>query len=224
MKGSFSYRREPDGGIELWVAAPTAYAGFPRVPASRSEQSTPKEGLRNADTQHVCGEVRSRSVVAGQRFRCDLKFKAKFMKQSKRKRDPLADNAESAAPDASPNVPTAPMSAALGVSEQRRFVFPASCTVRDSIGLHAALVEIHEEPSPITLDVSAVERIDTAMMQVLCAFVRDRRALGASVDFIGYPEPFAEAVQLLGLAKALGLEHVQVTAGVDAAPARGAAA
>jgi anti-anti-sigma regulatory factor len=143
------------------------------------------------------------------------------MKQSKRKRDPLAENTESPA-QAGPTISGAPPSAALGVPGHRRFVLPASCTVRDSIGLHASLVEIHEEPLPITLDVTAVERIDTAMLQVLCAFVRDRRALGASVHFVGYPEPFAEAVQLLGLVKELGLENAQAAS--IAAAAAGASA
>jgi ABC-type transporter Mla MlaB component len=157
-----------------------------------------------------------------------FRHQANLMKQTKRKREPLAEKAESpslagessrsAAITETPSAASAAVADRAVAANSRLFVLPPSCTVRDSIGLHASLVEIHRDPLPITLDVSAIERIDTAMMQVLCAFVRDRRELGASVEFVGCPEPFFEAVQLLGLAKALGFKHLanNATGGVAA--------
>lgn len=80
---------------------------------------------------------------------------------------------------------------------------PASCTVRDSVALKSALLDLLMERRTVALDVSGVERIDTAAMQVLCAFVRDRKAAGGSVQWIGTTESFTEAVRLLGLQRAL---------------------
>jgi len=140
------------------------------------------------------------------------------MKQLKRKRAaPLATtdvdsgvtvNAVAGAvgeSSASARSPTTATSAAT-----RRFAMPASCTVRDSVALHAALKEIATATEPVVLDMAAIERIDTAAMQILCAFVRDRKAVGSAVEFVGSAEPFCEAVRLLGLQQVLGLAQTQL--------------
>ena len=82
---------------------------------------------------------------------------------------------------------------------------PVSCTVRDSGALKSTLLDLLMEPRPVSFDVRAVERIDTAAMQVLCAFVRDRKAAGGSVQWIGTTENFSEAVRLLGLQRTLDI-------------------
>jgi anti-anti-sigma regulatory factor len=61
------------------------------------------------------------------------------------------------------------------------------------------------DPQPVTIDVHAVERIDTAALQLLCAFVRDRQAAGGQVLWTGCTESFSEAIRLLGLQKALAV-------------------
>jgi len=53
---------------------------------------------------------------------------------------------------------------------------------------------------PVTLDVGAVRRIDTASMQLLAAFTRDRHSSGLGVSTLGDSPVFDEAVRLLGLA------------------------
>jgi ABC-type transporter Mla MlaB component len=82
---------------------------------------------------------------------------------------------------------------------------PASCTVRDAVALKSTLLDLLMERRAVSLDVSGIERIDTAAMQVLCAFVRDRKAAGGSVHWVGTTESFSEAVRLLGLQKALNV-------------------
>ena len=125
------------------------------------------------------------------------------MKQSKRGRTgaALSESAEAAGavlnllPQSSQNSPAA----------GKLFALQPSCTVRDSVTLRDALVDLVSDPLPVTLDVRAVERVDTAAMQVLCAFVRDRKAAGRAVSWLGCPESFVEAVRLLGMCQTLGI-------------------
>jgi anti-anti-sigma regulatory factor len=63
----------------------------------------------------------------------------------------------------------------------------------------------------VTIDVGAVERIDTAALQVLCAFVRDRKVAGGAVLWIGCTESFCEAIRLLGLQHFLNVPDAQLT-------------
>jgi len=90
------------------------------------------------------------------------------------------------------------------------YALTASCTVRDSIALKSALLDLLMDTHAVTIDVRAVERIDTAALQVLCAFVRDRKAAGGSVLWVGYTESFADAVRLLGLQQVLCVTDAQL--------------
>jgi ABC-type transporter Mla MlaB component len=56
---------------------------------------------------------------------------------------------------------------------------------------------------PVTLDVTQLERIHTAGLQLLAAFVRARQAQGRTVVWEGISPWLAEAIQQLGLAAAL---------------------
>ncbi|MDV3468811.1 STAS domain-containing protein [Stenotrophomonas sp. C3(2023)] len=59
---------------------------------------------------------------------------------------------------------------------------------------------------PLTLDASRVGRIHTAAVQVLCAFVQDRRNAGLGTGFAGCTATFTDAARLLGVSQALGLD------------------
>jgi ABC-type transporter Mla MlaB component len=50
-----------------------------------------------------------------------------------------------------------------------------------------------------------VERIDTAAIQLLCAFVRQRAVDGRSVAWMGVPAALREAAGLLGVSDILML-------------------
>jgi anti-anti-sigma regulatory factor len=109
--------------------------------------------------------------------------------------------------------PIAPSNSAASArnAQTHSYEISASCTVRDSIALKSALLDLLMDQHPVTIDAHAVERIDTAALQVLCAFVRDRKAAGGEVIWAGCTENFSEAIRLLGLQQALGLADVQLT-------------
>jgi ABC-type transporter Mla MlaB component len=75
----------------------------------------------------------------------------------------------------------------------------AECTVAEADALKAELARRLQEPEPVTVDVSALQRIDTAGLQLLAAFVRDRRTAGRAVAWRGRAPALESAAGLLGL-------------------------
>jgi ABC-type transporter Mla MlaB component len=55
------------------------------------------------------------------------------------------------------------------------------------------------------IDGTAVDRVDTAGLQLLAAFVRDLRAEARPVEWVGYSDALNKAAQALGLHAALCL-------------------
>ena len=59
--------------------------------------------------------------------------------------------------------------------------------------------------SPVVFDAAQVERVDTAVLQMLCAFVRDAQAQGIAVQW-RQPSPAVEnAARLLNIRECLAL-------------------
>jgi ABC-type transporter Mla MlaB component len=85
------------------------------------------------------------------------------------------------------------------------FALSASCTVTESAALKSALLEILPEPTPVTLDVARLQRIDTAGMQLIVAFVRERESHGLRVEWRSMAPTFTSAAHLLGVASLLQL-------------------
>jgi phospholipid transport system transporter-binding protein len=79
------------------------------------------------------------------------------------------------------------------------------CLVSEAICLKEGLAGLLDEPLSVTLDVTALHRIDTAGLQVLAAFVRDRAGRGLEVQWRGTAPALSGAAQLLGLTSLLGL-------------------
>jgi ABC-type transporter Mla MlaB component len=75
----------------------------------------------------------------------------------------------------------------------------AECTVSDAGSLKERLAGLVDQPQTVTLDVSALQRIDTAGLQVITAFVLERAANGRPVEWQGTAPVLATAAQLLGL-------------------------
>jgi anti-anti-sigma regulatory factor len=75
----------------------------------------------------------------------------------------------------------------------------AECTVAESETLKAELMRRLGESDPVIVDVSGLQRIDTAGLQLLAAFVRDRRTAGLTVAWRGRAPPLDAAAGLLGL-------------------------
>lgn len=81
----------------------------------------------------------------------------------------------------------------------------AECTVAEADALQAELARRLDEPGGVTVDVSALQRIDTAGLQLLAAFVRDRRTAGRAVEWRGRAAALDTAASLLGLSDMLEL-------------------
>ena len=75
----------------------------------------------------------------------------------------------------------------------------AECTVAAADSLKSELTRRLDEAAPVILDASAVQRIDTAALQLLAAFVRDRRTAGRAVEWHGRAAALDSAAALLGL-------------------------
>jgi ABC-type transporter Mla MlaB component len=67
------------------------------------------------------------------------------------------------------------------------------------VELQLSLCGYLETPQCVVLDVANIERIDTAALQLLCAFVRDRNARGFKVQWQGSSAALQEAADLLAL-------------------------
>jgi ABC-type transporter Mla MlaB component len=81
----------------------------------------------------------------------------------------------------------------------------AECLVAGASTLKESLASLLDEPQPITLDITALQRIDTAGLQVLAAFIRERAGHGRTVTWRGTAPALTSAAQLLGLTSLLGL-------------------
>ncbi|HEX7115046.1 MAG TPA: STAS domain-containing protein [Steroidobacter sp.] len=92
-------------------------------------------------------------------------------------------------------------------------VLASHCSVKDAQALKTSLCKYAKEDAPVTVDVRAVERVDTATMQLLCAFVRERAARQQKVEWLGESRALDEAARLLGLTSMLGLGADQAAGG-----------
>ena len=81
----------------------------------------------------------------------------------------------------------------------------AECVVAGASALKDSLASLLDEPQPVTLDITSLQRIDTAGLQVLTAFVRERASHGRAVEWHGAAPALTGAAQLLGLTSLLGL-------------------
>jgi ABC-type transporter Mla MlaB component len=109
-------------------------------------------------------------------------------------------------------VAAAPAPVAASVSEttgEPVIVLAANCSVKDAAALKVSLSAVVQESTAVTLDTSAVERIDTATMQLLCAFVRDRSGRNQRVTWLGESQVLQDAARLLGVRALLGFDEAK---------------
>ncbi len=92
-----------------------------------------------------------------------------------------------------------------GTEHKTAFAVAAECTVADAGALKTGLAKLLEEPGTVTLDISAVQRIDTAGLQVIATFVRERESQGRQVQWHGEAPALSNAARLLGLGALLKL-------------------
>jgi ABC-type transporter Mla MlaB component len=89
------------------------------------------------------------------------------------------------------------------------FQIAAECTVADAGTLCSGLEKLLKDPGVVKLDISAIQRIDTAGLQVIGAFARERAAQQLAVAWQGDSAAFVSAAKLLGLTALLGLLEIQ---------------
>jgi len=80
-----------------------------------------------------------------------------------------------------------------------------SPTIRTITSLQTELAERLDESGPLQIDATAVDRVDTAGLQLLAAFVRDLRAEARTVEWVGCSDALQKAARALGLHSALCL-------------------
>jgi ABC-type transporter Mla MlaB component len=127
------------------------------------------------------------------------------MKTTKRKRE-VADGSKPAAKARAAATPVRAAEAEKKPAapvEAPRVALPGSCTVKDAAALKQTLCSVAQDSATVTIDVAALERIDTSAMQLLCAFVRDRAARNQQVAWNGTSDALVQAARLLGVSELL---------------------
>jgi len=82
---------------------------------------------------------------------------------------------------------------------------PPQCTIRDAAQLLAQLLLHLEQTAPVYIDAAQVERVDTAALQLLVGFLRDRKAEQRAVVWLDCSDAMVRAARALGLSGALSL-------------------
>jgi anti-anti-sigma regulatory factor len=119
------------------------------------------------------------------------------------------------APQAAPAVAAVqePVAAVVpDVAAVATVVLNVNCSVRDIIEFRNSLLNVVASETPVVIDAAQVERIDTAALQVLAAFVSDRRAGQREVTWAHVNEVLSEAARTLGLVAPLGIPDMQAGA------------
>jgi phospholipid transport system transporter-binding protein len=140
------------------------------------------------------------------------------MKQSKPKK-PAVTAQRVATPGGAPAPPkvaealiaTAVMPVLTEVLVNGVITLPAHCVLRDAVTYRQRLLECGNSAA-IGIDAEAVERIDTAFIQVLVAFMRGRAADAGPVTWLNISTAFAEAITILGLQSLLAVPELRVAA------------
>jgi ABC-type transporter Mla MlaB component len=89
--------------------------------------------------------------------------------------------------------------ARAGTAAAGRLVLGAECTLAEADGLKRTLGRLLAEPRPVRVEVAALRRVDTAGLQLLATFVRDRRTAGRVTEWRGRAPALEAAADVLGL-------------------------
>jgi len=123
---------------------------------------------------------------------------------------PVTDTSIAASPAAevaTPETLAPEETAVVAVAGSAMVALPADCRMSTQGGLMAELLRALDEHA-IVLDGQAVERIDTAALQLLALFRREVNTRGGTVSWRGPSVALHEAANLLGLATLLELPAI----------------
>jgi ABC-type transporter Mla MlaB component len=124
------------------------------------------------------------------------------MKTTKRKRV-SAPAVEAASGKA--KAPAADAAAQPTATPASTIALASHCSVKDAAALKDSLCRFVGASGAVILDVRSLERIDTATVQLLCAFVRARGERNEKVEWLGDSTALTEAARLLGVGSLLAL-------------------
>lgn len=94
-----------------------------------------------------------------------------------------------------------------GVDTPREaFPLPAVLTIHEAEQVKADLVGMMQLPGPVVLDGGAVERVDTAGLQLIASLIKSCRSDVRAFSWIGWSPELERAAQILGLRNILALE------------------
>lgn len=79
------------------------------------------------------------------------------------------------------------------------------CDITAAQELYSRLLGALEDRQSVVFNMAQVERIDTAIMQMLCAFVRDAQTIGVAVQWQQASPALWQAAELLNVAAHLAL-------------------
>ena len=82
------------------------------------------------------------------------------------------------------------------------------CTLREAADLHFALLAADASASPFRINGGAVDRIDTAGLQLLTSFIRQRSGSGVEVTWSATSAELTRCANRLGLQAELRLPAV----------------
>jgi anti-anti-sigma regulatory factor len=77
--------------------------------------------------------------------------------------------------------------------------FSEQFTIRHCADTYAQLLMAMAEGQAVSIDISQIERIDTAALQLLYAFQRDAKAQGLVTIWSDASKVFCDAVDILGM-------------------------
>lgn len=81
----------------------------------------------------------------------------------------------------------------------RRVRLRCDCTIEEVGGIRQRLLNSFDGDVPLTIDLGAVDRVDTAFLQLLCSLVREADVRGVALRWEKPSKSFNEASALLGI-------------------------
>ena len=94
-----------------------------------------------------------------------------------------------------------------GAEPQVRIELAAVCTIEEASAIASTCKDALERAVPVSIDAAAVQRIDTAAMQVLVALVRTASERSLPCCWDGVSEAVTEAADRLDLGQHLHLDR-----------------
>jgi ABC-type transporter Mla MlaB component len=119
--------------------------------------------------------------------------------------------AEVVAEVVAPVAAQAPASVVVDASRSE-IALASNCTVKDAVVLKKTLVAVKDVAQTVIINASAVERVDTATLQLLCSFVRERVGNDREVTWREPSASIIQASKLLGLTELLCLSNAEAAA------------